>query len=180
MLEKGLVQIYTGDGKGKTTAAFGAALRAAGQGNKVLIYQFLKPKTLDIGERFAIQSGAIRITIDTLDVPWDMSESLEDEKAVSKIQVEIREAIKRITQTAEKRQYDVLILDEIVFCLSEGLAKLEDIKNLIDKRDPAMEIILTGRGATPELIAMADLVTEMKNIKHPFDKGPPARKGIEY
>ena len=180
MLEKGLVQIYTGDGKGKTTAAFGSALRAVGQGNKVLIYQFLKPASLDIGERFAIQLGAVRIRIETLDVPWDMSGSLEDEKVVNKMQAAISDALQRITQTAEKRSYDVLILDEIVFCLSEGLAKLEDVKDLIDKRDSAVEIILTGRGATAELIELADLVTEMKNIKHPFDKGLPARRGIEY
>ena len=180
MLEKGLVQIYTGDGKGKTTAAFGAALRAAGQGNKVLIYQFLKPAFLNTGERFAIQSGAVRIRIETLDVPWDMSESLKDEKAVVQIKAKISDALKRIIQSAEKREYDVLILDEIVFCLSEGLAVLEDIKNLIDKRDSSVEIILTGQGATVELIELADLVTEMKNIRHPFDKGEPARKGIEY
>jgi len=180
MLEKGFVQIYTGDGKGKTTAAFGLALRAAGHGNKVLVFQFLKPESLDIGERFAIQMGAIRIRVETLDVPWDMSESLEDEKAVTQIKAEISKAFKRITQTAENRQYDMLILDEIVFCLSEGLAKLEDVKNLIEKRDSAVEIILTGRGASTELIELADLVTEMKNIKHPFDKGRPARKGIEY
>jgi cob(I)alamin adenosyltransferase len=180
MLEKGLVQIYTGDGKGKTTAAFGAALRAAGQGNKVLVYQFLKPATLDIGERFAIQSGAVQIRIETLDVPWDISGSLKDEKTIIQIQTEISDALKRITQSAEKRQYDLLILDEIVFCLSEGLAKLEDVKNLVDKRDSGVEIILTGRGATAELIELADLVTEMKNIKHPFDKGRPARRGIEY
>ena len=180
MLEKGLVQIYTGDGKGKTTAAFGAALRAAGQGNKVLVYQFLKPALLNTGERFAIQSGAVRIRIETLDVPWDMSESLKDEKAVVQIKAKISDALKRIIQSAEKREYDVLILDEIVFCLSEGLAILEDIKNLIDKRDSSVEIILTGQGATVELIELADLVTEMKNIRHPFDKGEPARKGIEY
>ena len=180
MLKKGLVQIYTGDGKGKTTAAFGSALRAAGQGNKVLIYQFLKPASLDIGERFAIQLGAVRIRVETLDVPWDMSGSLEDEKAVTKVQAEISDAIKRLAQTAEKRFYDVLILDEIVFCLSEGLAKFEDVKDLIDKRDAKVEIILTGRGATAELMELADLVTEMKNIKHPFDKGQPARRGIEY
>ena len=180
MLEKGLVQIYTGDGKGKTTAAFGAALRAAGQGNKVLIYQFLKPSTLDIGERFAIQLGAVRIRIETLDVPWDMSRSLEDEKTVAKIQVAISDALKSLTQTAEKRLYDVLVLDEIVFCLSNGLANLEDVRNLIDKRDPAVEVILTGRDATAELLELADLVTEMKNIRHPFDKGIPARRGIEY
>jgi len=180
MLKKGLVQIYTGDGKGKTTAAFGLALRAAGQGNKVLIYQFLKPPSLDIGERFALQLGAVRIRVEALDVPWDMSKSLDDEEDVTKMQAAISKVLERITETAEKRFYDVLILDEIVFCLSKGLAKLKDIKNIIDKRDPAVEIVLTGRGATKELIALADLVTEMKNIKHPFDKGLPARRGIEF
>jgi len=180
MLEKGLVQIYTGDGKGKTTAAFGLALRAAGQGHKVLIYQFLKPASLDIGERFALQLGAVRIRVESLDVPWDMSQSLKDEKAVSQMQTAISEVLERIAATGEKRFYDVLILDEIVFCLSKGLAKLEDIKKIIDKRDSAVEIVLTGRGATKELIALADLVTEMKNVKHPFDKGISARRGIEF
>jgi cob(I)alamin adenosyltransferase len=180
MLKKGLVQIYTGDGKGKTTAAFGLALRAAGQGNKVLIYQFLKPPSLDIGERFALQLGAVRIRVEALDVPWDMSKSLDDEEDVAKMQAAISKVLERITETAEKRFYDCVILDEIVFCLSKGLAKLEDIRNIIDKRDPAVEIVLTGRGATKELIALADLVTEMKNIKHPFDKGLPPRRGIEF
>ncbi len=180
MLEKGLVQIYTGDGKGKTTAAFGLALRAAGQGNKVLIYQFLKPSSLDIGERFALELGAVRIRTEVLDTPWDMSKSFEDEKAVAQMQAAISEALERIAQTVEKRFYDVLILDEIVFCLSKGLAKLEDIKNIIDRRDPVVEIVMTGRGATKELIELADLVTEMKNIKHPFDNGLPARRGIEF
>jgi len=180
MLEKGLVQIYTGDGKGKTTAAFGLALRAAGQGNKVLIYQFLKPPSLDIGERFALKLGAVRIRVETLDIEWDMAKSFDDKKQVTQAKAAISKALDRIAQTAEKRFYDLLILDEIVFCLSKGLAKLEDIKNVIDKRDPTVEIVLTGRGATKELIAMADLVTEMKNIKHPFDKGLSARRGIEF
>jgi cob(I)alamin adenosyltransferase len=180
MLEKGLVQIYTGDGKGKTTAAFGLALRAAGQGNKVMIYQFLKPPALDIGERFALQLGAVRIRVESLDVAWEMSKSFDDTETVTRMQAAISEALERIAQTAEKRFYDVLILDEIVFCLSRGLAKLEDVKNIIDRKDPAVEIVLTGRGATKELIELADLVTEMKSIKHPFDKGLAARRGIEY
>ncbi|MBN1392992.1 MAG: cob(I)yrinic acid a,c-diamide adenosyltransferase [Sedimentisphaerales bacterium] len=180
MLEKGFVQIYTGDGKGKTTAAFGLALRAAGQGNKVLIYQFLKPPSLDIGERFAIKLGAVKIRVEALDVPWNMAKSFGDKEQVAQAKAAIRDALERLAQTAEKRFYDVLILDEIVFCLSKGLAELEDIKNIIDKRDPAVEIVLTGRGANEELMAMADLVTEMKNIKHPFDKGMPARRGIEF
>jgi len=180
MLEKGLIQIYTGDGKGKTTAAVGLALRAAGQGNKVLIYQFLKPPSLDTGERLALELGAIGIRAEAIDMPWDMSESLQNEQAVDQMRTAISEALERIAQTAEKRLYDVLILDEIVFCISKGLAELEDIKSIIDRKDPAVEIVLTGRDATGELVEMADLVTEMKKIKHPFDKGLPARRGIEF
>jgi cob(I)alamin adenosyltransferase len=180
MLEKGLVQVYTGDGKGKTTAAFGLALRAAGQGNKVLVYQFLKPPSLDIGERFALKLGAVRIRLEALDVPWDMASSLNDKKAVREMQAAIKDALARLAETAAKRFYDVIILDEIVYCLSKGLARFEDVKSLIDKRDSCVEIVLTGRGATDELTALADLVTEMKNIKHPFDKEITARRGIEF
>jgi cob(I)alamin adenosyltransferase len=180
MLKKGLVQIYTGDGKGKTTAAFGLALRAAGQGNKVLIYQFLKPPSLDIGERFALQLGAVRIRTEALDMPWDMSKSLKDDKAATEVPEKISEVLERIAQTAEKRFYDILILDEIIFCLSKNLARIEDIRRIIDRRAPGVEIVMTGRDASEELIELADLVTEMKKIKHPFDKGQPARCGIEY
>jgi cob(I)alamin adenosyltransferase len=180
MLEKGLVQIYTGDGKGKTTAAFGLALRAIGQGSKVLIYQFLKPNSLESGERFALQISGLKIKVETMDIPWDMAKSPKAPKVVAAAQTAIHETLERLTETAAKRFYDVLILDEIVYCLSKGLAKLEDIKNLIEKRDSRVEIVLTGRGATKELIAMADLVTEMKSIKHPFDKGTIARRGIEF
>ncbi|MBL7153280.1 MAG: cob(I)yrinic acid a,c-diamide adenosyltransferase [Phycisphaerae bacterium] len=180
MLDKGLVQVYTGDGKGKTTAAFGLALRAAGQNNKVLIYQFLKPPSLDIGERLALQSGTAGIEVEALDVPWDMAKSLDDKDNVAKMKSAIGEALEKMAQIAEKRLYDVLILDEIVFCLAKGLARLADIKRIVDRRDPAVEIVMTGRGATKELLDLADLVTEMKNVKHPFDKGIDARRGIDY
>jgi cob(I)alamin adenosyltransferase len=180
MLKKGLVQVYTGDGKGKSTAAFGLALRAAGQNNKVLIYQFLKPPSLDIGERFALQLGAVRIRVEALDAPWDMATSFDDPEAVAGMKTAIHGVLTQLTETAEKNFYDVLILDEIVFCLSKGLADMEDIENLIQRRAPGVEIVMTGRGAGEKLIAMADLVTEMKNIKHPFENGIEARKGIEF
>jgi len=180
MLEKGFVQIYTGGGKGKTTAAFGLALRAAGRGNKVLIYQFLKPPALEIGERIALQRETLGIRIEALDVAWDMSASAADEKTVAEVRTAISEVLARIAEMAQNRLYDVLILDEIVFCLSRGLAKLQDVENLINRRYPAVEIVLTGRGATSELMELADLLTEMKSIKHPFDVGQAARPGIEY
>lgn len=180
MLEKGLVQVYTGDGKGKTTAAFGLALRAAGQGNKVLIYQFLKPPSLDVGERFALQLGAVRVRVEALEEDWDMAASFDDKETVARTRVAIADVLGKLTETAEKRFYDVLVLDEIVFCLAHGLADLADIKCLIEKRDPKVEIVLTGRGATAELVELADLVTEMKKIKHPFDKGVDVRRGIDY
>jgi len=179
MLDKGLVQIYTGNGKGKTTAAFGLALRAAGQGNKVLIYQFLKPPDIETGERFALKLGAVRIRLECLDIAWDEN-SLKDETKVAEVKTAIADILKRIAETAEKRFYDVIILDEIVFCLSKNLAKLEDITDIINRKDSRVELVMTGRGASDELLEMADLVTEMKNIKHPFDKGVRARQGIEF
>lgn len=180
MLEKGLVQIYTGDGKGKTTAAFGLALRAAGQGNKVLIFQFLKPSSLDTGERNALQSGNLKIRVESLDEPWDMAKSFQDEQAIRRMQKAISDVLDKLAQDAEKRLYDVLIMDEIIFCLSKNLAKFDDVMRIINRRASGVEIVMTGRGATKELFEIADLVTEMKCVKHPFEKGIGARKGIDF
>ncbi|UCE48202.1 MAG: cob(I)yrinic acid a,c-diamide adenosyltransferase, partial [Phycisphaerales bacterium] len=141
---------------------------------------FLKPPRLDTGERLALQAANHGIRLEVIDVPWDMSASWEDEAAVAEMREAIAAVLARIAEMAQNRLYDVLILDEIVLCLSRGLAKLEDIENIINRRYPTVEIVLTGRGATNELMEMADLVTEMKNIKHPFDTGLPARRGIEY
>ncbi len=180
MLEKGLVEVYTGDGKGKTTAAFGQALRAAGCGNKVLIFQFLKPPTLELGERLAIERSGLPIRVESLEAQWHLFRSLRNEQDRATAGAAVRDALATLTNLAAQKAYDVLILDEVVFCLALGLGRFEDVKRLIEQKDPGVELILTGRGATPELIELADLVTEMKKIKHPFDKGTGARRGIEY
>ena len=180
MLDKGLVQIYTGDGKGKTTAAFGLALRAAGRGNRVLIYQFLKPSSLKLGERLAVEGSTLPIRVEALDAKWDVFGSLHREQDIARTRTAVGDALVALTEKAASKAYDLMILDEIVFCVSAGLAELGDVWTLIELRDPHVELVLTGRGATPELIAMADLATEMKKIKHPFDKDVPARAGIDY
>jgi cob(I)alamin adenosyltransferase len=180
MLEKGLVQIYTGKGKGKTTAAFGLALRAAGHGAKVLIYQFLKPGSLELGERDLINTHCEGIIVKWLDEPWDMFRFKEDQAQIQRVQDAISSVIQELETAAHERYYDLIVLDEIVYCLNQGLAKMEDIVRLIKCRDPKVELVLTGRGASEELIEMADLVTEMRLIKHPYDNGTQARKGIEY
>lgn len=180
MIEKGLVQIYTGDGKGKTTAALGLALRAAGHGGKVLFYQFLKPASLELGERGIIESSLGAITVVALDEPWDMFESMGDRQAIARVQAAVREALKKIETAAHEKYYDLIVLDEIVFCLSKGLVTMDELREVIDNRDEHVEIVLTGRGAPADLIDLADLVTEMRLIKHPFDQGIMARKGIEF
>jgi cob(I)alamin adenosyltransferase len=109
-----------------------------------------------------------------------MAKSFKDPEKITQVQNDIADALKRLTETAQKRFYDVIILDEIVFCFAKDLAKIEDIKELIEKRDPGVEIVMTGRDAPPELLEIADLVTEMKNIKHPFSRGISARRGIEF
>ncbi len=179
MLKQGLVQIYTGKGKGKTTAAVGLAVRASGHGNRVLFYQFLKPSSLDLGERKSL-AQVEGIACRVLDRPWDMRKSFKDVNAVSGVRQGIKEAFAYLSKAAVERKFDVIILDEIAFCVSNGLADLQDVKALIESRDASVEIVMTGRGASKELIALADLVTEMKPIKHPFDNGIQARKGIEY
>jgi cob(I)alamin adenosyltransferase len=194
MLEKGIVQIYTGDGKGKTTAALGLALRAAGQGNDVLIYQFFKPSSLRLGERLALRTTNLPITIETLDAKWDIASSEDNPADVAAAKTAIAKVLKRLTETVHTGDYDVVILDEIVYCLSKGLAEFDDVKRLIDSKHRRCELVLTGRGASESLMELADLVTEMKLRKHPYENqapehpenpkkhrgGLPARKGIEF
>jgi cob(I)alamin adenosyltransferase len=180
MLTKGLVQIYTGEGKGKTTAALGLALRAAGHGNKVLFFQFLKPDSIETGERKTLMVTKLPIHLMSLDLPWNMAASFEDQKLLEQTKAAIHNTCEELAYMAHKGQYDVIILDEIVFCLSKGLAKLEDVVKIIETRDTTVELVLTGRGASDELIERADLITEMKAVKHPHGNGVGARKGIEY
>ncbi|MBN1788463.1 MAG: cob(I)yrinic acid a,c-diamide adenosyltransferase [Sedimentisphaerales bacterium] len=180
MSNKGLVHIYTGNGKGKTTAAMGLALRAAGWRKNVIIYQFLKPPSLELGERKAIGQATLSIKIEAVDIEWNMAKSFEDKIAVENARAKIEQICNQIKDEAKQKKYDIIVLDEIVFCLSKKLAQIEWIKDIIESKESSVELVLTGRGASDELVKLADIVTEMKEIKHPFNRNIKARKGIEY
>lgn len=180
MLKKGLIQIYTGTGKGKTCAAIGLAVRAAGHGNSVLIYQFLKPPDLQTGERFALKDTNLDITVKPLDIEWDMKKSLSDPEVLKKTGAEISRVMEEIRKAAAEEAYDIIILDEILFCYSNRLVGYEDLKRLAEQKSDKVELVFTGRGADSKLISLADQVSEIKNIKHPYENGINARKGIDF
>lgn len=170
---KGYIQVYTGNGKGKTTAAFGQALRAQGAGLNVFIGQFVKGKTYHENE--AIKKHLKNITIKQyglgcfiIDAPTS-----EDIKAAQNGLEEIQGIIKN-------GKHDMIILDEVNIALYFKLLDVDEILSLLENKPDHVEIILTGRYAPPKIIEMADLVTEMKEIKHYYQEGIQARKGIEF
>ena len=175
-MDKGYVQIYTGNGKGKTTAALGLALRACGQGLRVKVIQFLKSR--DCGELRALkQLGSIEILRGEGSGKFSIAWTDEDRKAVRQ---ESKELMEKVMGWISEDQVDVLIIDEALGALSCQVIDLEDIHHLLDAKGEHVEVVLTGRNAPKELIDRADLVTEMVPIKHYFEQGVKARRGIEY
>ncbi len=182
-ISKGQVQIYTGCGKGKTTASFGLAWRMLGYGANVYICQFLKPADIETGEAAMAQTLAEnlpgKLTMVRADYDWNMSKSHDTEQRENAA-AGITNAIINAKQILTEDNYDLVILDELIVCYSMKLVSLETIKEIIALRPSSTELVLTGRGADSEIIELADLVTEMKEIKHPFNIGIQARKGVEY
>jgi cob(I)alamin adenosyltransferase len=175
MNSTGKVQIFTGDGKGKTTAAVGLALRAAGRGLKVLMIQFLKAPDTS-GEHFAAKVLEPMITIK----PMGRKGFIRRRGCEPLDSVMAETALEEARAAMLGGEYDMIILDEVNYAVHFGLISIEDVVKLMDARPENVELVLTGRYARSEVISRADVVLEMKKIKHHYDKGVPAREGIEY
>lgn len=173
-LEKGLIQVYTGDGKGKTTAALGLAMRAAGQELKVHIVQFMKGWP-DYGELVSVEKLP-NVTIRQ----FGRSEFVDKENPNPEDIRQAQEALEHAREAMLSGECDILILDEVNVALDFRLIELSDVLSLLKQKPERVELVLTGRNAHPALIKRADLVTEMLDIKHPYYEGVKGRRGIEY
>lgn len=176
-LSKGYVQIYTGNGKGKTTAAVGLGVRAAGDDYSVFMVQFLKSGST--GELKSIKKLEPNFKIFRFEKKRGFFWTLNDEEK-AELKLEIQEAYRFCLEALKNNKCDILIMDEIMGALSNSLISKKKLLELIEAKPNNMELILTGRNVPEEIIYKADLVTEMKEIRHYFSKGVPAREGIEY
>ncbi|WP_003540787.1 cob(I)yrinic acid a,c-diamide adenosyltransferase [Desulfotomaculum nigrificans] len=173
--QKGLVLVFTGNGKGKTTAALGLALRAWGHDMKVLVLQFIKSQ--QCGEHLAAQRMQPGLEIRPLGLGFI---NFNDPADVARQREAARAALSSVAAAMSAGKYQVLILDEVLYALKYGLLELADVLKLIKQKPADLHLVLTGRDVPQEIVQLADLVTEMKEIKHPFKEGIPAQKGIEF
>ena len=169
---KGYIQVYTGNGKGKTTAALGLAIRAAGAGLKVFIAQFIKMG--EYSEIKALKRFKDLITVEQ----FGTGRFIKDKPSASDIEI-ARKGIEKIKAAFTSGQYNVVIMEEANVAAKLGLLSVENILKIMDEKPKDVELVITGRGADSRIIEKADLVTEMKEIKHYFHKGVKARIGIE-
>ena len=171
----GLIIVNTGDGKGKTTAAFGLALRAAGQRLKVLIIQFMKGQE-NIGELGALTKCRLPIEVKRFGRP-----GFVQSRACEPLDIYLADrGLNYFRHVLPLSDYGMIILDEILVAIDFGLLKEKALLEVLEMRPPHMHVVLTGRNATKRILDMADLVTEMKEVKHPYKVGVKAQAGIEY
>ncbi|HEX9019656.1 MAG TPA: cob(I)yrinic acid a,c-diamide adenosyltransferase [Nitrospirota bacterium] len=176
-LKKGLVIIFTGDGKGKSSAALGVALRALGHKMFVSLVQFIKSPS-EAGEARAAERFAPQLEF--LSQGKGFVTGPQNRLPLSRHREAAEKALALARQRALSGSWDLLILDEINNAVHLGLLDVKDVLDLVRNKPPKLHMILTGRDAHPDLIAAADLVTEMRVVKHPYDAGVPAQKGIDY
>lgn len=169
---KGYLQVYTGNGKGKTTAALGLSLRAAGAGMKVYIAQFLKQG--DYSEIKALERFSDAIVLEQ----FGLGQFVKGQPTQAEIDA-ARDGLDKARQQLSSGDYDMVILEEANIAAAVGLFSVKDLMDVIQQRPDHVELVITGRSAAPEVMEKADLVTEMKAVKHYYDQGVQARIGIE-
>jgi len=174
-VERGLTVIFTGPGKGKTSAALGVAFRALGHGYRCKIIQFIKSSgntgELMLAERLAPQMEILQTG---LGFTWLKGHTPEEHHEAAQAGLRLAQEV------LERGDCKVVVLDEILYALGKSLVTLNEVIALIGKKKPHVHLILTGRGAPPELVAMADMVTTMESAKHPFQAGIPAQRGLDF
>jgi len=173
---KGLLMVNTGDGKGKTTAALGVLVRAAGRGMNCCLIQFMKSKNDRYGEHESLETLGVEVHTMGDGFTWDTQDKAQDIKTSE-------ETWALCLEKMHSEEYDLLVFDELVYVLDYkflDVAKVLDEVKAVRAKQPHLHIIMTGRNAPPELVEAADLVTEMKEIKHPFHAGIYAQQGIEF
>ncbi len=172
-LEKGFIQIYTGHGKGKTTAAIGLGIRATGEGLKVIMIQFMK------GRKYSEIDALEKIPNFTV-IQFGRDEFVSKERP-EQIDIDLaRDGFEHAKKILHKGEYDVVILDEINVAVDFNLIPLNDVLQLLSEKPEKVELILTGRHASPEIVQQVDLVSEILEIKHPYQSGVESRKGIDW
>ncbi|GAB4437688.1 MAG: cob(I)yrinic acid a,c-diamide adenosyltransferase [bacterium] len=176
-MKKGLIHVYTGEGKGKTTASFGLVVRALGHKKKVAIFSFLKDSKTKYGEMKAFERlfpELVYIRFENKSPLFDKSVTMEDLKR------SVSESFEKAVEMIEEGDYDLVVFDELNACLRYDLLDKERALSFFKNKPEKLEVVITGRDAIPELVELADYVTEMKMIKHPYTKGIKARKGVEF
>ena len=178
-VEKGLLIVHTGKGKGKSTAAFGLAVRAIGNGMKVGVVQYVKGKW-HTGERGVLEKFPDQVEIRTMGegFTWETQDRARDIRAARNAWDVSRQMIE--ASRGDDPKYDLVLLDELNIVLRYGYLDLAEVVEVLSNRPPMLHVVVTGRNAKPELIEAADLVTEMTMVKHPFRAGVKAQKGIEF
>ncbi len=175
MARRGLICVHTGPGKGKTTAALGTALRAAGQGLRVLIIQFMKGRT-DVGEIKALSRCHLPIEIRQFGRRVFFKSRACEPMDIHRA----NQGLEAFRAAMESAAYDLIVLDEINMAVDFGLLKFEQVEELLMHKPKELHVILTGRNAPQQLVQMADMVTEMTEVKHHYRQGIQAQKGIEF
>ncbi|MGQ9572698.1 MAG: cob(I)yrinic acid a,c-diamide adenosyltransferase [Dehalococcoidia bacterium] len=170
---KGLVIVLTGHGKGKTTAALGVVFRAWGRDMKAVVLQFVKARTANYGENRAAKKLGIEIIPLGEGFTW-LSKDIEKDKATA------RQCWELARQKIDSGQYDIVVLDEMTYPMTYGWIPVDEVIEVLRQRPQGLHVIITGRDAPQELIDLADVVTEMREVKHPYQKGLKAQPGIDF